>query len=125
MKADWRELASAPDFSASGSTIEVAFPSRRKHRVEVDGEDVETWRFRSVVAKPRALRQLPEEDGMLPWKLNRASTLVGYRYDQHDRLVGEAWVPRTTTADEFQFVVRHLATECDRMELRITGADEH
>jgi hypothetical protein len=125
MKADWKEHASAPDFSVSRSAIQVAFPSQRNHRVEVDGEDEETWRFRAVVAKPGALDQLPEDDGMLPWQLNRATTLVGYRYDQHGRLVGEAWVPRTATSEEFQFVVRHLATECDRMELRITGADEH
>lgn len=125
MKADWKEHASAQDFTVSGSSIEVAFPSRRRHRVEVDGEDEATWRFRAVVAKPGALLQLPEDDGMLPWQLNRSSTLVGYRYDQHGRLIGEAWVPRATTTDEFQFVVRHLATECDRMELRITGTDEH
>lgn len=125
MKADWKEHASAPDFSVSRSAIEVVFPSQRNHRVEVDCEDEETWRFRAVVAKPGALGQLPEDDGMLPWQLNRSTTLVGYRYDQHGRLVGEAWVPRTATSEEFQFVVRHLATECDRMELRITGADEH
>lgn len=125
MKADWRELASAPDFAVSRSSIEVSFPSARRHRVEVDVEDSDTWRFRSIVAKPGALAQLPEDDGMLPWRMNRFSTLVGYRYDTHGRLVGEAWVPRTALADEFQFVVRHLATECDRMELRITGADEH
>jgi hypothetical protein len=125
MKSEWKTLAVAEDFVLTSGTIEVSFASTRQHRVEVlDGED-DTWRFCSVVAKAAALARLPEGDGMLPWQMNRASTLVSYRYDKHGRLVGEAWVPRSADADEFTFVVRHLATECDRMELRITGVDEY
>jgi hypothetical protein len=122
MKPEWKTLARADDFSITGNAIEVEFGSKRKHRVDVfEGED-STWCFRAIVAKPRAL---PESDGKLPWEMNRSSSLVGYRYDKHRRLVGESWVPQSADADEFQFIVRHLAGECDRNELRFTGADEH
>ena len=125
MKPEWKTLARADDFSITGNTIEVEFGSKRKHRVDVVAGEDSTWCFRSIVAKPGALEQLPDDDGRLPWEMNRSSSLVGYRYDQHGRLVGESWVPQSADAEEFRFVVRHLAGECDRNELRITGADEH
>jgi hypothetical protein len=125
MKIEWKSLAAADDFSISNGSIDVTFPSLRKHHVEVHGDDDQIWRFRGIVAKAAALLRLPDDGRMLPWQLNRSSALVGYRYDQRGRLVGESWVPRNATPDEFQFVVRQLATECDRMELRITGADEY
>ncbi len=124
MKPEWKQLAAADDFAIERGAIVVEFASTRTHRVEIIDEDAETWRFRAIVAKPAALAQLGDRE-LLPWRLNRASTLVGYRYDQHGRLVGEAWVPRAVEAEEFQLVVRLLAAECDRLELRITGNDEH
>lgn len=125
MKPEWKTLARAEDFSISGNAIEVEFGSKRRHQVDVVAGEDATWCFRAIVAKPSALERLPESDGRLPWEMNRSSSLVGYRYDKHGRLVGESWVPQSADADEFQFVVRHLASECDRAELRITGADEH
>jgi hypothetical protein len=72
-----------------------------------------------------AFREGDGESQTLPWRLNQSSALVGYRYDEEGRLIGESWVPRSASLDEFQFVVRLVATQCDRMELRITGEGEY
>jgi hypothetical protein len=121
MGSEWKSLANAEDFATSRSGIEVRFASGRKHAVEVDGDDPKQWRFRSVVASKVAV----ERHELDPWRMNRTAVLIKYRRDQRGRLVAEAWVPRNAAAEEFQFVVRRLATEADRLELRLTGSDEY
>lgn len=121
MGSEWRSLADAPDFVPSRSSIEVRFGSGRKHTVEVAGGDPAQWRFRSIVASKAVF----ERHELEPWRMNRAAVLIGYRRDRRGRLVAEAWVPRDAAPEEFQFVVRRLATESDRLELRLTGSDEY
>lgn len=123
MKTEWRGLAIADDLALSQGSIEVRFSSGRKHRVDVTVEP-DRWGLRAIVVRPSALEHLEGRRELLPWELNRTSTLVGYRYDERRRLIGEAWAPREADADEFQLLVRHLAAECDRLELQLTGGDE-
>ncbi len=124
MTVEWKKLVTGTDLVVSADRIQVPLSSTRQHQVFVDVECEEEWRFWAVVARSSALKKLPKQTHTLPWELNRSSTLVGYRYDQHGRLVGESWVPRSATPEEFQFVVRQIARECDRTELRLTGEDE-
>jgi hypothetical protein len=58
------------------------------------------------------------------WVRNRSVMLVGFRVDERGRMVGESWVPKPgLTAAEFQFILRHLATESDRFEFQLSGQD--
>jgi hypothetical protein len=79
--------------------------------------------FRSIVARAADCRKFPDAE-MQAWLRNRAVSLVGFRVDERGKLVGEISAPKVgLSADELQFLVRHLATECDRFEFQLTGED--
>lgn len=124
MTIEWKRLAAGTGLTVAADHVRVDLSSGRQHQVFVRPGDGDQWRFWAVVARPSALRRLARPMETLPWELNRSSKLVGYRYDEHGRLVGESWAPGSATPEEFQFVVRQVARECDRMELRLTGEDE-
>jgi len=110
------------DFRINESQIYVQFLSWRCQKVTIEEND-ETYFLSSVVARRLVVSSLTN----LPidaWLRNRATSLVGFRIDRKGRLVGESWLPKVgVTAEEFQFYVRTIATECDRFEFILTGRD--
>jgi hypothetical protein len=105
-----------------GNYVEVKFGDDRRHRVLVEESDHE-YRLSAIVVRPTVVRSTPGLP-VMAWLRNRANSLVGFRIDRRERLVGEAWVPKVSLSqDEFQLYVRTVAAECDRFEYALTGKD--
>ena len=122
MVADWTPFCEASDLTCDENRIEVAFGDDRSHIVTVETRS-DSFILRAIVVRQATVLSHPD----LPvqaWLRNRAVSLVGFRIDQKNRLVGEAWIPRVgLTAEEFQLFVRTVAIECDRFEYVLTGRD--
>jgi hypothetical protein len=122
-KSDWPAWCRGEStLSVSDDTISVTLPDGRGHSVVVD-ETADAMMLTARVASRSALDRsgTPEID---LWVRNRAIQLVGFRLDRYDAIVGEAWLPRVgLTQEEFLFHVRTLASECDRLEVLLTGLD--
>jgi len=123
MKNDWLEMATAVDFSVDGSTVGVTLQYGREHSVEVIEQENEMI-LRAFVVKQSIVTSLPD----LPleiWKRNRNVNLVGFRIDKKDRLIAECTIPiHGLTREEFQFYLRTIAVEADRLEFLLTGRDQ-
>lgn len=105
-----------------GSHIYLEFTDQRRHRVTVE-ETPDAFLVSGIACPRRDVLQIPDL-AILTWKKNRALQLVGFRVDQNQRLVGEAWVPKPgLTREEFLLYVRTVAIECDRFEFMLTGKD--
>ena len=123
MANDWRLMCKAGDLSVSDAEVTVTFPDQRSHRVTVS-EVGEEFLLNAIVARPAIVRAAGHSLPLDTWLRNRAINLVGFRIDERDRLVSEAWVPKAgLTADEFQFHLRAVAVEADRYEYALTGRD--
>ncbi|MBZ0116223.1 MAG: hypothetical protein K8H88_04495 [Sandaracinaceae bacterium] len=118
----WHHLCRAPDLALEDDGVLVRFETGRSHRVRV-AETESTFEMAAMVA--RAARVLDSE--RLPetiWRRNRASQLVSFKTDRRGRVVATAWCPKAgLTAEEFQLVLRKLASESDRFEYLLTGRD--
>lgn len=114
--------ARASDCTVERDAIIVALEGGRQHRVDVTVE-AEVVELRAVVAKAAALRSV-EEPVLTAWRRNRAASLVGFRFDNRERLIAEAWMPKAgLSAAEFLAYVRAVARGSDSLEFRLTGMD--
>ena len=119
--AEWRTWCVAEDLSVTADVVEVLVGRSRAHRVKVV-EHADAFRLIGTVVGSR-LSGLDDLE-LDVWQRNRRLILVGLRFDEQDRLVGESWVPKAgLTKDEFLVYVRTLARECDRYEFQLTGQD--
>lgn len=120
--SEWRQWCKAPDLQVDGDTIDVALPDGRRHRIMVEDEP-DGFRLSARVASRSALAGIGEPE-LFVWQRNRSPSLVGFRLDRYDTMIGELRVPLAgLERDEFIFCVRALATECDRLEVLLTGED--
>src|SRR5688572_14261452 len=115
MVVNWVKYCQSSDLFVEPPHIVVKFRDERRHRVTV-GETNDEYVLSAFVVRQAtvaSLRELP----LHVWVRNRAVSLVGFRIDHRERLVGEAWVPKAgITESEFQLYVRTLAIEADRFE---------
>ena len=122
MRAEWTKLCRSVGLKVEGDAIQVELARGRRHSVTVRDAGA-TYELHAIVARSAALAAVGG-GSLLTWRNNRNSQLMGFRIDQRERLIGEAWVPKGgLTAEEFGFYVRKLAAECDRLEYLLTGAD--
>ena len=120
---EWREFCiGAHDLILDDAGVTVEFSNGRTQRIDLRlGDGV--IELRSTIAR-RAVAMQIERLALVAWEHNRASSLVGFRVDERDRLVGEAWVPVPgLTRDEFLFCLRSVAASCDLFEYQLTGKD--
>ena len=119
MIGDWTTLCQIPGFALDGDHIDVSLGGRHQRVTVTEGDD--SYLLSSFVARQSTVAGPPNIE-LQRWLRNRSTALVGFRIDARGRLVGEAWVPRSgLTAGEFQFCVRAVATECDRLRRRSRG----
>jgi hypothetical protein len=124
MSLDWSLLCDGSDFKIQGSEISVAFPDDRSHKVLLQESDDE-YLLTANVARRALVATLPDL-AISVWQRNRTVSLMGFRIDKLGRLIAESCVPKNgLTASEFQFYVRHLAIEADRLEYILSGSDTH
>jgi hypothetical protein len=120
---EWAAYCEAADFACDGPDIVVGFSDGRSQRVSI-AEDDGAYVLSSFVARRETVAGISDL-ALRVWERNRAVALVGFRIDQRERLVGEAWLPKVgLTAEEFQLYVRTVAAECDRLEYILTGRDK-
>ena len=119
---DWRDLCRAPRIAFEGDDVVVAFENQRTHRVRVR-EAEQHYELQAIVAKAAAVRDVKD----LPlriWQHNRAAQLVSFRIDGRGRVFAEGWIPKAgVTPEEFQLILRRVASESDRLEYLLTGKD--
>jgi len=121
MTSDWRRFCQVTRYEIAGEAVVVRLGARR-HRVRIydDGDD---WRLEATVGK-RGVELSMRELRLLAWRRNRAVDLVGFRVDDKQRVLGEAWVPKAGTgAPEFRIVLDAVARESDLLEFGLTGRD--
>ena len=118
---DWRQLCRGLDeISVDGDGVQVVVADERRQHIAIR-ETAETFELTGIVARPAAINTVPDVS-LRAWRRNRAMQLVGFRVDQKNRLVGEAWVPKAgLKRDEFLFYVKHVAAECDLFGYYLTG----
>jgi hypothetical protein len=124
MSDSWRRLSREAGLRVVEVGVEVVFRDQRRQLLYVEEPSSDALRIWSLVARPSALNRLrtPRIDA---WRRNRLAELVGFTLDRHDRMIGEAWVPRAgLTKDEWALYVELVAEACDRFEYLITGRDE-
>ena len=118
---EWRAWCVAPDLTVERDVVDVLVGRSRKHRISVEEQEAAFRLVGVVVGSRRSDLDDLERDA---WQRNRRLLLVGMRFDERDRLVGESWVPKAgLTQSEFLVHLRTLATECDRYEFQLTGED--
>ena len=119
---DWRKLARGARLRVEGDELLVELPLLRSHSVKIY-EEGDHLRLRGIVATPSRIQDIDAETRRA-WEANRRVSLVGFRIDHRDRLVGECIVPLAgLDADELALCVRAVAEECDRYEYLLTGKD--
>lgn len=122
MTIGWHRYCDARHVSADGTQVTVDLGDDRRHRVSVYDE-ADAYVVRGLVARRAVVASVPDLSIQV-WQRNRAVSLIGFRIDHRDRLVGEAWIPKAgLTATEFQFHLRTVAVQCDRFEYILTGRD--
>ena len=125
MGVEWASLCRAKGFEIDEPFVDVVEDVRRQHiriRIHID-EAGEYYHLTSIVAR-RSIVSAANDLPMQVWLRNRHASLVGFWIDDHDRLIGESWVPKAGLSDnEFQFYLRQVAKECDGFEYALTGTD--
>jgi hypothetical protein len=122
LATDWRALCLDPGIRFDGDDVVVKFDSGREHRVRVV-ETVDTLEVHAVVARARAIRDVPDLQPRI-WRHNRAAQLVSFRFATYGRLAAQGWVPKAgLTAEELKLVIHRVAAESDRLEFILTGRD--
>ena len=123
MTSDWRAYCTSNDLAVDGDQVTVSFTDERSHRVTVT-EEPHQLHLEAIVVRPATARSLQTNLAALIWERNRMATLVGFRIDERDRLVCQAWIPKAgLTAEEFRAYLRTVAVESDRLEYELTGKD--
>lgn len=118
----WESLARAKDFLIQPKSILVKFADERSHRVMVI-EKADHWLLRGLVVR-RAAVNFDSEPMLAASTRNRQFRLCGLSVDEKGHLIAQCMVPKVgLDNEEFQLCVRHLATECDRLEYLLTGSD--
>lgn len=119
MAANWEKLYRGARGKINAPYIDVALGNERAHRVEV--EEMEGgFQITGIV-----VRRDGANHAINAWLRNRAASLVGFRIDLKQRLIGTAFVPSAgVTPAEFQSSVFAVAAECDRFEAILTGKDQ-
>jgi hypothetical protein len=120
---DWKHMCRGLDgISVDEDGVEVVMADGRRQRITIIETD-ETLELTGIVARPAAIDSVPDMP-LRAWRRNRAMQFVGFRLDQKNRLVGEAWVPRAgLSCDEFLLYLKRVAAECDLFEYQLTGKD--
>lgn len=122
MPTDWQRLVRGLRLTIKGDEVLVPLGATRQHWVKIYDEG-EHLRLCGKVATSARIGNLAEETRRA-WEYNRRDSLVGFRFDHRERLVGECLVPVAgLTADELELCVRAVAAECDRYEYLLTGKD--
>jgi hypothetical protein len=122
--SDWKTWCrGVRDLTVDGDVVEVQLPGERVHRVTI-ADAPRALMLQARIATRGTLDQLSEPE-LYVWTRNRTAQLVGFRIDKHDRLIGEAWVPKDgLVPDELVFYLRTVAADCDRLEALLTGEDK-
>jgi hypothetical protein len=103
--------------------FEMATIGERRQRIKVR-ETEDKIELTGIVARPSAVGGIPDV-ALRAWRRNRAMQLVGFRFDQKGRLIGESWVPKAgLTRGEFLLCAKRIAHECDLFEYHLTGKDQ-
>lgn len=122
MALEWHRWCKSAGLSVEENEIILVFPDDRGHRVRVD-EGAEEIHLVGMVAKKSVTENL-EQVALRLWERNRTTQLVGFRLDERQRILGEAWVPKAgLSAEEFVMYVRSVGAACDRLEYLLTGSD--
>jgi len=122
MGREWVRWCKGAALAVEGDEVEVRFPDERGHRVRVEYTG-EAFRLVGVVAR-RAVVEPLENITLRLWRLNRVTQVVGFRVDERERILGEAWVPKAGLSEaEFVSCLRQVAAGCDRLEYLLTGRD--
>lgn len=120
--ASWHRLCQASDLTREEHGVLVRFEGGRSHFVKVS----ETDDTIEMAAKIATTGQDSDPEGIAEalWRRNRSAQLVSFKTDRWRRVVATAWCPKAgLTAEEFQLVLRKLASESDRFEFLLTGRD--
>jgi hypothetical protein len=81
----------------------------------------DTYELTSVVLGSSALSNIPDMSIRI-WRRNRTAQLLGFGFDEKDRLVGKAWVPKVgLKQDEFLTYLKRIATECELFAYNLLG----
>lgn len=121
MSDDWQSLCTG-DLSIEEERVCIQFANGRHQWVNVETR-VDGFLLTSFVVRGAVTRSMPDLPLHL-WQRNRTTSLVGFRIDARDRVVGESHVPTVgLTPDEFNLYLRTIAEECDRLEWILTGRD--
>ncbi len=99
---------------------------KRRQRVRIKPTE-HGFQLGCVVVNHHMPRSDAEERGRFLvrlWNMNRGMPLVGLRIDGSGHLVAESFIATEgLTEEEFQFHLRNLAREADRLEYLLTGED--
>lgn len=119
----WESLIIASDMRIIGESIYVTIDAVRGHRVDVV-EQGEGWIVTGRSADRETLAAAGIDQSDL-WERNRHQRLTGYAVGADGSASVTAWIPFAgTSPNEFQAVVREVATEADRLEYYCHGGDE-
>jgi hypothetical protein len=118
---DWRQLCHGQEgVYVDEDEVEVLVADERYKRVTIQ-ETAESFELSTIVARPAETEAIPDVS-LRAWRRNRAMQLIGFRIDEKDRLVGEAWVPKAgLSRGELLLYIKRVAAECDLFEYNLTG----
>jgi hypothetical protein len=118
---DWRQLCHGLEgVHVDGDGVQVLLADERYKRIAIR-ETAESFELSAIVARPAETDTIPDVP-LRAWRRNRAMQLVGFRLDDKNRLVGEAWVPKAgLKRHELLLYVKRVAAECDLFEYNLTG----
>jgi hypothetical protein len=115
-------LCQRADQAFEGERVIVDLEDGRRHEVTVKGY-ADCFRFTALVVRRATLAKIPDASVRV-WLRNRETQLVGFRIDERGHLQADAWLPKAgMNFEEFQFYLRSVAIEADRMEFILTGLD--
>jgi hypothetical protein len=122
VKSDWNRYCQAKDIKIEEDEAHGTLTAGRTHHVAVV-EQEDGYMLRSLVVRAADVNSTPDA-AVKAWLRNRFTELVSFRIDNKGRMVGEAWAPKKgLTPEEFGTLVRAIASESDRFEYVLTGAD--
>ena len=116
MSMPWHEWCRNEGFSVTRNTVTVSLTHGRRHKVRVVDLGTELL-LSAIVERNRSIDETFWED-------NRDLRLCGLQLNEEDNLVVESkLIQSSLTADDFLFVVRHVAATADRFEAELSPYD--
>ncbi len=116
MTVPWHEWCDSDALALTRNTVTLDLGRGRRHRVRVTDLGAELL-----------LTAIVERDSWIDeefWTRNRTLRLCGIELDDSDRLVVESRVMQAgLTADDFLFLLRHVAVTADRLEAELSVED--